>query len=321
MKTSIFIIAFLTIASICVSCSKTGYGELKGEWIEQVFDTTIYENGKKEHCLVYYEFDFNEDYVIKSIVEKIDGENVFEASCEGSWDYIKGPFRNGTPKEGVIEIVYDLNTFTIEYDILNDPSAIKSVRDIMIENNEIIATVKKENPNSHYGYNIIAIYPNCIEFIRNDSDLIYWTRAEAYEKYGVGGGDIDFSPFEDDEDDISDSQAMLTPKKEFLNEAGTEYYECVITDNNYDGEFFLSLNPEIGTGIYQAPSGNIYYLKIEDENDNRTEFICSAKDSDGNSTKIQFHIDLKDIFNIKGTLLGTDGETVISFVGNLIENE
>ena len=320
MKTSTLLTALMALVSLCISCTKTGYDELKGQWIEEDFDKTVYENGKKKHYLSYYEYDFKEDCVNKSFIIKIDGELVLEVICEGNWDYIKGPFKSGSRNKGMIEIIYDLDTFTVEYDQLNDPSLIEKIRESLIANNESVERVKKEDSDSYYGYSIIEINQNYIEFESNNSEFLFWTRADAYEKYGVGGGDLCIVR-EDDEEGTSEPQSLLPPKKEFLDEAGTEYYDCVFTDDNHDAGFYLSLNPEIGTGIYQAPSGNIYYLKIENENDNRTEFHCSATTIDGNSSKIQFNIDLNNFNNIQGTMLGTDGETLMSFVGNLIENE
>lgn len=321
MKTSTLLTAVLAFIAICMSCSKAGYDDLKGQWIEQTLDTTTYENGKKMHYVYYYEYDFKEDRVIESFITKINDECVLEVSCEGNWDYIKGPFSSGSTKEGIIEIVYDMDTFTIEYDKLNDPSLITGVRELMIEHNEKVASVKKEDEDKYYGYGIMEKHPNYIVLESNNSEFAIWTRAEAYDKYGVGGGELEIIDPVNENDDISEPQSMGLPKNEFLNEAGTEYYECYFTDDGPERKFFLSLIPETGTGLYQAPSGNIYFLSIENENDNRTEFLCSATDADGNPSKIQFHIDLNDFYNIQGTMLGTDGETVMQFAGNLIENE
>ena len=321
MKTSKLITAVLTLVALCVSCSKTGYDELKGQWIEEAFDKTIYENGKKINYLSYYEYDFNEDCVIKTFIVKIDGECVLEASCEGSWEYFKGPFKSGSSKIGMIEIIYDLDTFTVEYDKLNEPALIENIRESMISNNETVERVKKEDSSRHYGYSIMEFNPNHIVFESNNSEFLIWTRPEAYEKYGVGGGDFEIVSVDSEEEDASDSQSILSPKKEFLDEAGTEYYECTFTDDNHTGEFYLAVIPEIGTGVYQAPSGNIYYITIEGENDAKTEFLCSATDADGNASKIQFNIDLNDFDHIQGNMLGPDGETVMPFEGNLVEEE
>lgn len=321
MKTSKLITAVLTLVALCISCSKTGYEELKGQWIEEAFDQTLYENGKKIHYLSFYEYDFKEDCVIKTFIVKIDGEYVFEATCKGSWEYIKGPFKSGSSKIGMIEIFYDLDTFTVEYDKLNEPSLIENIRESLISNNETVERVKKEDSSRHYGYSIMELNKNYIEFESNNSEFLIWTRAEAYEKYGVGGGDIEFVRPAQDEEVTSESQSMLSPKTEFLNEEGAYYYECTFTDDEPKREFYLSIDSETGTGIYQAPSGNLYHLKIESENDNGTEFHCSATDINGNSSKIQFNIDLNNLYNIQGTMLGTDGETLMPFMGYLIENE
>lgn len=112
---------------------------------------------------------------------------------------------------------------------------------------------------------------------------------------------------------------QTAPSQDFLEMARGEYYSCHFYGE--DGTFYLALSPEVGEGVYQSPSGNIYYLTVEQENDYRTEFICSAANEEGWPTNIVFHIDFNDYPNVSGTMLGTDGETLMSFVGNLIENE
>lgn len=114
-----------------------------------------------------------------------------------------------------------------------------------------------------------------------------------------------------------DALGNTGPSKAFLELIPPEYYSC-----RFDGgdQFYLSLTPECGEGVYQAPSGNLYTLIVEEENDDRTEFLCSVYDDREELTKMVFYLHfIEDYERVEGNLLGTDGETMFSLNGILIE--
>lgn len=123
-------------------------------------------------------------------------------------------------------------------------------------------------------------------------------------------------------------QQSSSPKDELDNGADNEelfdqltqdmdLYSCRFNEEG-GARMTIALEPETGSGYYRAPSGNIYELTIEEENNTRTSFICSSEKLDGTPSKIVFQINLSEqLTNIEGKMLGTDGETVFTFTGYL----
>lgn len=119
-----------------------------------------------------------------------------------------------------------------------------------------------------------------------------------------------------DSNEIGQEDNAMSENWEAFNEmAADDIYECVFEDNNKT--FYITLTGETGGGAYLAPSGNLYELSIDDENDTRTMFICSATDADGQPSKIKFYIEFSEYGDsVEGWMIGTDGETQFSFVGS-----
>ena len=139
---------------------------------------------------------------------------------------------------------------------------------------------------------------------------------EQYDEYIQG---LEEENWNYSEDEAIPTEVVVSggPSTEFLEDAGHEYFICSFDDNN--NPFYLSIIPELGNGVYQAPSGNLYYLTIEEENDTSTQFICTATDSDGNSTKLTFYANMEYYPDINGTMVGPDGNSVFDFTGSVRE--
>lgn len=119
--------------------------------------------------------------------------------------------------------------------------------------------------------------------------------------------------------DITEEESQSNPKNwdAFAALAGEDTYECVFYDSGQT--FYLSIIPETGRGAYLAPSGNLYELTVELENDDRTMFELRANKVSGEPTKIVFYIQLDEYMTeVIGHMLGTDGETVYEFSGSQI---
>lgn len=126
-----------------------------------------------------------------------------------------------------------------------------------------------------------------------------------------GGGNDKDEEYMNIADDSAEN--IMAPKPEIL-EYSDECYNCIFDDGQH---FYISLQPETGRGVYQAPSGEIYFLSIEEENSTRTEFLCAATDYYDNPTDIAFYI-IANQNSVYGSMLGLDGETTYEFSGERI---
>ncbi|MDE5647861.1 MAG: hypothetical protein K2I57_08595, partial [Muribaculaceae bacterium] len=85
--------------------------------------------------------------------------------------------------------------------------------------------------------------------------------------------------------------------------------------------FMLAIIPETGSGAYLAPSGNVYELLIEDENDDRTQFICSAEDIDGTPNGLVFRVEFSEDETVSGIMVNTKYDITFEFYGkHAVEN-
>ncbi|MCI8998804.1 MAG: hypothetical protein HFJ95_07415 [Muribaculaceae bacterium] len=97
-------------------------------------------------------------------------------------------------------------------------------------------------------------------------------------------------------------------------------YVCQFLENGKT--FYLSVVPEVGGGAYLAPTSDLYGLVIDEENDNRTSFICSTINPETEEPaairlSMEFSESLQDV---QGKLVGMDG-IIYEYSGNLIEAE
>ena len=107
------------------------------------------------------------------------------------------------------------------------------------------------------------------------------------------------------------------PSESFLKLPGDDFYNCRFLESG--DQFYLTLIPETGEGFYQSPSGNLYSLLVEEENDNRTEFICNVYNDEGWPTEMIFHIRTSGEDKVEGTMVDTDGKTTFQYDGILNE--
>lgn len=150
--------------------------------------------------------------------------------------------------------------------------------------------------------------------------LIWVNITNAMEAYG---GESDSEEMEYYyEQDNSDSYEKEVPDVIFPERFNEYTYDGIFkckfsSDSRY---FYLSFAPESGQGVYRAPSGNFYILSVTQENDNRTEFICSTEKEDGSPSTIEFLIKFSDSYDrVEGVMLGTDGITQFEYSGFLMQ--
>lgn len=139
-----------------------------------------------------------------------------------------------------------------------------------------------------------------------------------------GGADKDYDEYieevendnvENDNDDEDIMWEEAGPSAEFLELAGDDYWVCHIKGK---GEpFYLALIPEVGTGVFEGPDGTLYSLIIDEENDARTDFVCNVFNDEGWPVDMMIHIDTSYYDNVKGSIVGTEDETILHFTGRI----
>lgn len=168
-------------------------------------------------------------------------------------------------------------------------------------------------------YAIIVIVLN-IENIREYAGYSNDTNTEDFSEYGL-------SETYNDEEDMADVavvedgyDADSLALNYFMELASNiDYvYDCEYSDGN---TFLLAIIPETGSGAYLAPSGNVYELSIEDESDDRTQFICTVENTDGTPKGLVFHVEFSEDETVSGIMVNTEQDITFEFYGkHAVEN-
>lgn len=158
------------------SCSKDGYQELKGTWINEI----LYDDDDDEILVIYSKYEFEKDKLIFSRIYELDGEIIKKATCEGTWEYVDGDYIKNNDIIGMIEIKYDLSTIKGYATIGNENEFLEDFRHSCMLDNDNLEYAK--NKGDIFGFRVVSFNENEIEIQGKDKSIFYFIREDEYRK-------------------------------------------------------------------------------------------------------------------------------------------
>lgn len=189
MKSSINLAAALLLTALLASCaftSKKGLKELEGEWIYEVNNANIRDGKNTYYLYEIQEYDFSKERVVVTYTKEIDGDLAYKVSVDGDWQYVEGPFI-GSKAEGVIEILYDMDSFTVERLNKEYRNQVDELKEELERDNRKLERLRSQNDdgkkssNSFFGYFVKRFGTNKVVLQSEEGD-VEWLRPSVYDK-------------------------------------------------------------------------------------------------------------------------------------------